>query len=287
MPETRSGKKGGKKGSSTKQLTLEDASGKKYIANLNTFDESDSAATSYRQEEIIEIDMATKEQDQQTQCKMAERLKTKLDKILSRIDRIKENIESKFSVLSKRVSELESKVEKLIKDVDTTKLLADDVQFETKNLKDTLAVPQKLIKALESNVDDLQGRLRRKTLVFCGSSEDTEDGMSWNSCKEVINVILVESFGMYDVEIERAHRSPTFRDYTKPTPRPVIVAFLRWDDANTILSIAQSALKNNPPKDKVGGSMKVFIDQLYSLKVSEARQEALKKRWQIKEKHPD
>ena len=120
MPETQSSKKGGKKGSSTKQLTLEAASGKKYIANSNTFGESDSATTSYRQEEIIEINMASKEQDQQTQCKMAERLEAKMDKILSRIDQIEENIESKFPVLSKRVSKLESKVEKLIKDVDTT-----------------------------------------------------------------------------------------------------------------------------------------------------------------------
>ena len=83
-----------------------------------------------------------------------------MDKILSRIDQIEENIESKFSVLSKRVSELESKVENLIKDVDTTKLLANNAQFETKNLKNTLAMTQKLIKALESNVDDLQGHLR-------------------------------------------------------------------------------------------------------------------------------
>ena len=180
---------------------MEVASGKKYIANLNTYGESDSATTTYRQEEIIEINMASKEQDQQTQCKMAERLEAKMDKILSRIDQIEENIESKFSVLSKRVSELESKVEKLIKDVDTTKLLANDAQFETKNLKDTLAVTQKLIKALESNVNNLQGRLRRKTLlVFHGIPENTEDGTSWNSCKEeVINLILVESFGMYDV----------------------------------------------------------------------------------------
>ena len=59
------------------------------------------------------------------------------------------------------------------------------------------------------------------------------------------------------------HR-PSFRDYTKSTPRPIIVAFLRWDDANTILSNARRALKNNPSKYKVGGSMKVFIDQLYS-----------------------
>ena len=266
---------------------MEAASGEKYIANLNTFVESDSATTSYRQEEIIKINMASKEQDQLTEFKMAEHLEAKMDKIRSRIDQIEENIESKFSVLSKRVSELESKAEKLIKDVDTTKLLANDAQFETKNLKDTLAVTQKLIKALESNVDDLQGCLRRKTLVFRGIPEDTEDGTSWNSCEEVINLILVESLGMYDVEIERAHCSPTFRDYTKSTPRPVIVAFLRWDDANTILSNARRALKKSPPKDKVGGSMKVFIDQLYSPKVSEARQEALKKRWQIKQKHPD
>ena len=48
----------------------------------------------------------------------------------------------------------------------------------TKNLKETLAVSEKLIKALESNVDDLQGRLKRKTLVFCGIPEGTEDGTS-------------------------------------------------------------------------------------------------------------
>ena len=84
--------------------------------------------------------MASKERDQQTQCKMAERLEAKMDKILSCIDQIEENIESKFSVLSTKASDLESKVEKLMKDVDTTKLLANDAQYETKNLKDTLAV---------------------------------------------------------------------------------------------------------------------------------------------------
>ena len=139
MPEIRSGKKGGKKGSSTKQLTLEAADGKKYTVNANTLGESDSATTSNRQEEIIEINMASKEQDQQTQCNMAKRLEAKMDKILSRIDQIEENIESKFLMLSKRVSELESK--------DITKLLANDAQFETKNLKDTLTVSQKLWKA--------------------------------------------------------------------------------------------------------------------------------------------
>ena len=93
-----------------------------------------------------------------------------------------------------------------------------------------------------------------------------------NLVRVVFGQTLVESFVMYDVKIEGAHRSPTFRDQTKSTPRPIIVAFLRWDDANTILSNARRALKNNPPGDKIDGSMEVFIDQLYSPKVSEAKQ---------------
>ena len=80
------------------------------------------------------------------------------------------------------------------------------------------------------------------------------------------------------VEIERSQHSPTFRDYTKSTLRPIIVAFLCWDNANTILSNAPRALMNNLPRDKIGGSMEVFIDQLYSPKISEARHEALKNR---------
>ena len=160
------------------------AGGKKYTVNSNTLGESDSTNTSNRQEEIIEINMASEEQDQKSQCKMAECLKAKMDKILSPIDQIEENIKSKFSVLLTRVSDLESKVEKLMKDVDRTKLLANDAQYETKNLKDTLSVSQRLIKAgikaLENNVDDLQGRLRSKTLVFRGIPEGTEDGTSWN-----------------------------------------------------------------------------------------------------------
>ena len=91
---------------------------------------------------------------------MTKRLKAKIDKILSRIDQIEETIETKFSVLSTRVLDLESKDEKVIKDIDTTKLLANNAQFETENLKDTLAVSKKLIKALESNVGDLQACIR-------------------------------------------------------------------------------------------------------------------------------
>ena len=157
-----------------------------------------------------------------------------MDFILTRTDKVEENIESKFSSLVTRVTQLESSVQKITKDVETTKLIANDAHFESKNLKDLLAVQLKLIQSLENTIDDLQGRLRRNTLVFRGTPEVTEAGSSWNSCKELINLILVDSFGMADVEIESAHRSPTTRDFSKATLRPIVVSFLRWEDANTI-----------------------------------------------------
>ena len=89
---------------------------------------------------------------------------------------------------------------------------------------------------------------------------------------------------MADVEIERAHHSPTTRDFSKATPKPIVVSFLRWADANTIRSKAPKAMKHNPPKGKDGT---VFVDQMYSPKIAEARNKASKKRWQIKQKHPN
>ena len=84
-----------------------------------------------------------------------------------------------------RVTQLESSVQKITKDVETTKLISNDAHFESKNLKDLLAVQLKLIQALENTVDDLQGRLRRNTLVFRAIPEGTEAGNSWKSCKEL------------------------------------------------------------------------------------------------------
>ena len=81
---------------------------------------------------------------------------------------------------------------------------------------------------------------------------------------------------MADVEIQRAHSSPTTRDFSKATPRPIVVSFLHWEDANTIRSKAPRAMKHNPPKGKDGTMLDVFVDQMYSAKITEARNEAQK-----------
>ena len=178
----------------------------------------DTGVISKEQNDSSDTKMACnnqKHEDRPEQCSLTQRLEAKIDLILSRIDKVEEDIESEFSSLVTRVTQLESSVQKITKDLETTKLITNDAHFESKNLKDLLAVQLKPIQSLENTVDDLQGRLRRSTLVLCGIPEGPDAGNSWNSCKELINLILVDSFRMADVEIERAHCSPTMRDFSK------------------------------------------------------------------------
>ena len=63
-------------------------------------------------------------------------------------------------------------------------------------------------------------------LVFHGIPEGTEAGNSWNICKELIDLILVDSFGMADVEVERARRSSTMRDQSNSKTYCCVVSAL-------------------------------------------------------------
>ena len=167
-------------------------------------------------------------------------------------------------------------------------MVANDAHFEVQKLNDKLALQEKLTKALEATVDDLQGRLRRNTLVFRGIPDSTEENASWSSCKILTNSILSKYFNMENVNIERAHRSPAVRDPNKETPRSIIVAFLHWEDANTVLFHTPKVLKSNPVEAKKDGStLRVFVDQLYSPKITQERKKAMTKRWQIKQEHPE
>ena len=89
------------------------------------------------------------------------------------------------------------------------------------------------------------------------------------------------------MEIQRAHRSPTMLQPAKTNPRPIIVAFLRWEIANDILFKSPSTLKNMPYKDPINGQESVvYVEQLHSPKVSKLRQQASKVRRDLKDKNP-
>ena len=66
-----------------------------------------------------------------------------------------------------------------------------------------------MIKSLEDNVDDIQGKIRRKTLIFNGFPKSVEGSGGWPACKDFISSFISEHFNMAEnVIIERAHCMP-------------------------------------------------------------------------------
>ena len=274
MPATRSKKESKSRKDSSKQLTIKGITRNKF------------SPVNIAQESTTKSNMASKDSKAEVND-MVTRLEAKMDTILNRISQVEFNLDAKSSDLAARVTTIEGSIEKVTKNLQSTTLIANDAQFEVRKLNDKLALQEKLTKALEATVDDLQGRLRRNTLVFRGIPEGTEENASWSSCKILINSILLKYFNMENVNIERAHHSPAVRDPNKGTPRPIIVAFLHWEDANTILFQAPKVLESNPVKAKDGSTLRVFVHQLYSPNITQERKKALTKRWQIKQEHPE
>ena len=274
MPATRSKTESKSKKDSSKQLTIKGITRNKF------------SPVNIEQESTTESNMASKDSKVEAND-MVTRLEAKMDTILNRISQVEFNLDAKLSDLAARVTTVEGSIKKVTKNLQSTTLIANDTHFEVRKLNDKLALHEKLTKALEATVDDLQGRLRRNTLVFRGIPGGTEENASWSSCKILINSILLKYFNMENVNIERAHHSPAVRDPNKETPRPIIVVFLHWEDANTILFQAPEVLKGNPVKAKDGSTLCVFVDQLYSPKIIQERKKAMTKRWQFKQEHPE
>ena len=157
------------------------------------------------------------------------------------------NLTKRIDELSSRITNTERDIVKLDRKVQDATALANGTNFELNKLKSTIAQQKKAISMLEQDLDDVQGRIRHKTLIFRGIPEGLEKPGGWEHCKELILQFLRNDFRIcHNVEIEWAQRS---LGYTKPHstgPRTIIVAFLRWEDADHILSLAPRVLRKTP-----------------------------------------
>ena len=144
-----------------------------------------------------------------------------------------------------------------------------------------------MIKSLEDNVDDIQGRIRTKTLIFNGFLEGVKGSDGWPACKDFISLFISERFNMAEkVIIERAHRMPAFQNPNRKSPRPIHVAFLLWEQVNEIAMSAQRVLKKKPYAHKAE-ELKLFVNQMYSPRVTQLHKQVLKTYWELKQEHKD
>ena len=80
---------------------------------------------------------------------------------------------------------------------------------------------------------------------------------------------------------------PNCTSSREKTPRPIFVAFLRWKTANEVILKSPSSLKKRPWRDEVTNSViPIFVEQMFSPNVSKLRQQALKKRRELKDENP-
>ena len=165
----------------------------------------------------------------------------------------------------------------------------DGVNIEMEQLKNKVAVQEKLVSILQDSLDDIQGRMRWNTVIIRGIPESRKEEGSWSECKKLVAKLLREHLDMPSAveDIERAHRSPVGLHPEKKTPRSIFVAFLRWKTANEVISKLPSSLKREPWRDEATNSViPIFVEQMFSPNVSKLRQQALKKRRGLKLRIP-
>ena len=240
----------------------------------------------------------------------SDKIENKLDFIIQRIGEVETNLTKRIDELSSSITNTERDIVKLDRKVQDATALANGTDFELNKLKDTVAQQRKAISTLERDLDDVQGRIRRKTLIFRGIPEGLEKPGDWEHCKELILQFLRNHFSIsHNVETERAHRSPSNIKPHSTEPRPIIAAF-RWEYANHILSLAPRVLRENsfpflsemeiPDSSQTSRQAEVegaeqsrrkksayiYIDQMYSPKITLLRQKALQKRKDLKKENP-
>ena len=138
------------------------------------------------------------------------------------------------------------------------------------------------MQALEREVEELRNRSRRNNLVFYNVSEKAEG----DDCISLIQNLIASHMGLEtlcgQVEIERAHRTPTSppSDSGKQRPRPIHVAFLRYTDKMKVLTNADARLKDINP---LGGKL-IVISEDYANKTQEVRKALFQVKRHLKKK---
>ena len=215
---SRSRKKKESKGSSTRnqetnsQRTLE-------AVGLTV---SDSTTQSDRQEDFSETVMATAESK--------DSIERKLDQLLAKMDRVELNLSEKINSAIVRLNQTEKRIDSLESKVEELQGKVISWELKIQELKGKVEIKNHLIKSLEDNVDDIQGRIRRKTLIFNGFPKGVKSSGGWPACKDFISSFISERFKIAEkVIIERAHFMPAFQNPTRKYPQPIHVAFLLWE----------------------------------------------------------
>ena len=91
------------------------------------------------------------------------RMEEKLDKLLNRLDQVEGSLKNEIREIVGRVEAIERKILNMANTTARTENHTQKNSIEIQQLQTHISLQDKLIKALQQNVGDIQGRIRRKT----------------------------------------------------------------------------------------------------------------------------
>ncbi|RXN10108.1 LINE-1 type transposase domain-containing 1 [Labeo rohita] len=133
------------------------------------------------------------------------------------------SVEAKLSALITRLDEVEKRVEFL--------------EGAEKELKANPPATKLELDQLWDKVEDMENRSRRNNIRIVGIPEGKE-GQDTVRFLDGLIPNLIDSSGR-QLEIERAHRSPSQRPSSTDRPRPILARFLRSADRDFVLRAAR------------------------------------------------
>ena len=221
-------------------------------------------------------------------------LNDKIDRILERlgdVDTRTKLIEEKLACMSDRLSRVVNKLDAVETKAEYAIEQATAVRVENGGLEVRLKKLELDMQKSQDAIDDLQGRLRRDTLIFKGFPEDEEGKRgSWGDVEHMLVQFCVNKIGFAEnkIKIERAHWTPTSRhqSYKSNRPRPIYEAFSSWKSAAVVLEQVKKTKKDLSFKFQ-GKEHLIFVEQFYSPNAAAKEKRAFKKKWQLKQDHLD
>ena len=143
-------------------------------------------------------------------------------------------MEQKTSTLATDLKELKEGLQSLENDLADVK---EDVEAKADKAH---------VLELENRITDLQNRSRRNNIVIWNVPEGSEkDIFMVEFVKKSLLIDHMKLGGAENIEIMRAHRTPTAIRRDAPKPRPIHVYLLKYTDRQYILANAAKCLKEN------------------------------------------
>jgi len=189
-------------------------------------------------------------------------------------------------LITVRIDELEESLNKKVlsnqKDIATN---SDNITANSSRidkLESVIAEQADKISELNTDLDDVQNRALRKTLIFKNIPKKREE-VTWADTKNVLTNYISK---LFDTEItprekiykqiERAHRGKSSSEYDGPPF--IFVQFSNWSFSEKVKELFLN--------DSINNNSKIYVSQMFSKSVTARRVQAFDYRKELKQKSP-